>query len=68
MSKEEDIIIRGDKSARIIEAISSRYGKSLDEATDIYYNSSYCNLIEEGVADLHCRNERYLASIVVEDF
>ena len=36
----------------------------LNEATDIYYNSETANLIEEGVADLHCRSDKYLAEEV----
>jgi hypothetical protein len=36
----------------------------LEEATDIYYNSETANLIEEGVADLHCRSDKYLAEEV----
>ncbi|MBQ5467173.1 MAG: DUF3791 domain-containing protein [Muribaculaceae bacterium] len=34
------------------------------EATDIYYNSVTANLIEEGIADLHCRSDKYLANEV----
>ncbi len=37
------------------------YGFSLQEATDIYYNSETANLIEEGIADLHSRSDKYLA-------
>ena len=28
---------------------------------DIYYNSETADMIEEGVADLHCRSDKYLA-------
>ena len=37
---------------------------SLQKATDIYYNSVTANLIEEGIADLHCRSDKYLANEV----
>ena len=33
----------------------------LEKATDIFYNSETSRLIEEGVADLHYRSDRYLA-------
>lgn len=34
---------------------------SLEEAMDIFYNSPLLPLLEEGVADLHCRSDKYLA-------
>lgn len=40
----------------------------LDKATDIYYNSETANLIEEGIADLHCRSDKYLAEEVWREF
>ena len=49
------------KYARIIEAMSQQHNVSLEEAMDIFYNSPLLPLIEEGVADLHCRSDHYLA-------
>jgi hypothetical protein len=44
------------------------YGVSLNDATDIYYGSETANLIEEGVADLHCRSDKYLAEEVWNEY
>ena len=41
--------------------ISELHGVSFEEAMDIFYFSPLLPLIEEGVADLHCRSDRYLA-------
>lgn len=49
------------KYARIINAISEMHSISLDKAMDIFYHSDTSQLIEEGVSDLHCRSDRYLA-------
>ncbi len=49
------------KYARIINEISNMYSVSLEEAMDIFYNSSLLPLLEDGVADLHCRSDKYLA-------
>lgn len=49
------------KYARIIAAISELHGVSLEESMDIFYKSPLLPLIEEGVADLHCRSDHYLA-------
>lgn len=52
------------KFARIISEISKMYNVSLDDAMDMFYNSETMQLMEEGVADLHCRSEKYLAEEV----
>lgn len=52
------------KFARIISEISKMYNVSLDDAMDMFYNSETLQLMEEGVADLHCRSEKYLAEEV----
>lgn len=38
------------------------FGISIKDAADIYYESETAQLIEEKVADLHCRSEKYLAT------
>ncbi len=68
MSEESTTILRGDKCADIIQNISELAGISLEKATDIFYNSETSVLIEEGVADLHCRSSRYLAQCVWEEY
>jgi len=64
MSDESKQTIRSAQCARIIVCISEMHNVTLNEAADIYYNSETANLIEEGVADLHCRSDKYLAEEV----
>ncbi|MBR1550558.1 MAG: DUF3791 domain-containing protein [Bacteroidales bacterium] len=68
MSEESVQVIRGAQCARIIAAISEMFGVSLIEATDIYYCSETSNLIEEGISDLHCRSDKYLAEEVWNEY
>ena len=68
MSEESKQVLRSSQCARIIVCISEMFNVSLDKATDIYYNSETANLIEEGVADLHCRSDKYLASEIWREF
>lgn len=68
MTQESISEIQGEKIAKIIENMSSLYSISLEQAADIYYNSDTSNLIEEGVADLHCRSEKYLAQCVWDEY
>lgn len=67
MTQESITVLQGEKIAKIIENISSLYSISLDQAADIYYNSETSILIEEGVADLHCRSEKYLAQCIWDE-
>lgn len=68
MTEESRTVLRGDKCANIIRSISDIYGVSLIQATDIFYNSETSELIEEGVAGLHCRSDRYLARCVWDEY
>lgn len=68
MIDETSTIFRGDLVAEIIEAISELYGVTLEKATDIYYQSDTSELIDEGIADLHCRSPRYLAQCVWDEY
>ena len=68
MSEDSKLVIRSAKCARIILCISEMYGVSLEEATDIFYNSETSNMIEEEVADLHCRSDKYLAEVVWDEY
>ena len=55
-------ILKSAKCARVIACISDMFHVSLQEATDIYYESETADLIDDGVADLHCRSDKYLAT------
>lgn len=68
MSEESKQVLRSAQCARIIVCISDMFGVSLADATDIYYNSETANLIEEGVADLRCRSDKYLAEEVWSEY
>lgn len=48
------------KYARIIKGIADRLNISLEEAMDGFYHSQTFQLIDKGIADLHCRSDIYL--------
>ena len=66
--EEKRQIILNAKYARIIICISEMGNISYNEATDIFYNSETAEMIEEGIADLHCRSDKYLASLIWEEY
>ncbi|MDE6642474.1 MAG: DUF3791 domain-containing protein [Muribaculaceae bacterium] len=60
--------LRANKVANIILSLSEMNNLSIQDATDIYYKSATSSLIEDGVADLQCRSDKYLASLVWDEF
>lgn len=49
------------KYARIIERFAQKRNISLYEALRMFYNSTTYRLMREGVSDLHCMSDEYLA-------
>ncbi|MDE6651659.1 MAG: DUF3791 domain-containing protein [Paramuribaculum sp.] len=68
MTEESKTVLLAEKISKIISYISELFNLSINEATDIFYNSSTSEMIEEGIADLHCRSEKYLATLVWEEY
>lgn len=57
-------IVLQAKYARIIALLASKENISLDQAMERFYDSDVFRLIQDGVADLHCRSDQYLADEV----
>ncbi|MDE5693146.1 MAG: DUF3791 domain-containing protein [Duncaniella sp.] len=68
MTEESKLAFRANKCANIIKSMCELYGISLQEAADIYYQSDTSELIEDGVADLQCRSDKYLATLIWEEY
>ena len=54
-------ILLQKKYARVIESFAKKQGISLDEALDLFYRSEVYQLMREGVSDMHCMSDLYLA-------
>lgn len=54
-------ILLQKKYARVVEAFAQKAGLTLDAALDFFYRSEIYRLISEGVSDLHCMSDAYLA-------
>lgn len=67
MTEEGKLAFQSGKSANIIKSLCDLYGISLQEATDMYYQSETSELIEDGVGDLQCRSEKYLATLIWDE-
>lgn len=53
------------KYARIIDMLARRLGITREEAMDMFYNSPIFELIDKGVADMHCRSDQYLVDEII---
>ena len=56
------------KYARIIGRFAENTGLSLSTALDLFYRSETYRLISEGVSDLHCMSDDYLAEELAEEY
>ena len=54
-------ILLQKKYSRVIECFSKRQALSLDAALDFFYYSDVYQLMRDGVSDMHCRSDVYLA-------
>lgn len=54
-------ILLQKKYARVIERFAQRQGISLSAALDFFYRSEIYSLIRDGVSDMHCMSDAYLA-------
>ena len=53
------------KYARIVKLFAEQTGLTLEQALDFFYNSQTFDLVSNGVADMHCFSEEYLAEELI---
>ena len=58
---EANPIILQQKYARIVQLFAKKAGYSYEKALGMFYDSKTFELISEGVADMHCLSDEYLA-------
>lgn len=58
---EANITLMRMMYAKVIKAFAELTCMPVQRAARLFYNSKLFELISEGVADLHCRSEYYLA-------
>ncbi|MDR2132635.1 MAG: DUF3791 domain-containing protein [Clostridiales Family XIII bacterium] len=51
----------GHKCDHVINAYAELAGIPLREAFDVFYKSNLYTEIREGISDMHCRSDAYLA-------
>lgn len=56
------------KYARIVPIFAAHTGITLEDALDFFYTSSIYQMMNEGLVDMHCRSDGYLANLVKEEW
>ena len=56
------------KHCRVIECFAKQQGLSLDAALDFFYHSQVYQLIRDGVSDMHCMSDAYLAEELEQEY
>lgn len=53
---------------RVIVLFAEKANISLNDALDFFYHSVEYKLLRDGVSDLHCMSDDYLAEDLLEEF
>ena len=61
-------ILLQKKYSRVIECFAKQQGLSLDAALDFFYHSLVYQLIRDGVSDMHCMSDVYLADELEQEY
>ena len=61
-------ILLQKKYSRVIECFAGRQGISLDAALDFFYHSQVYRLIRDGISDMHCMSDVYLAEELEQEY
>ncbi|MBQ6237022.1 MAG: DUF3791 domain-containing protein [Bacteroidales bacterium] len=56
------------KMARIVKLWAERTGMTYEEAMGKFYESKTCELISDGVADMHCMSDDYLVDELMIEY
>lgn len=61
-------ILLQKKYARVIECFANKVEFSLDSALDFFYSSEVYKLVRDGVSDMHCMSDEYLADELMIEY
>ena len=56
------------KYARVVAMFAAQQNISMEEALDFFYHSETYQELREGIADLHCRSDQYVADELIAEY
>ena len=61
-------ILLQKKYSRIVELFAVKAGITISRALDFFYRSELYQLVREGVSDMHCMSDDYLADDLLTEY
>lgn len=61
-------ILLQKKYSRVIERFAKKQGLSLDAALNFFYHSEVYQLMRDGISDMHCMSDAYLADELEQEY
>lgn len=61
-------ILLQKKYVRIVDKFAQKSNLTLDAALDFFYQSILYTLMHEGVSDMHCMSDDYLADELIDEY
>ena len=61
-------ILLQKKYSRVIGRFAKQQGISLDVALELFYHSEVYQLMRDGVSDMHCMSDEYLAEELGQEY
>jgi len=61
-------ILLQKKYSRVIECFAGQQGLSLDAALGFFYHSEVYLLMRDGISDMHCMSDAYLAEELKQEY
>ena len=65
---EADKTLLQMKYSRVIALFAAQQGLSMEDALDFFYHSETYQELREGIADLHCRSDQYVADELAMEY
>lgn len=56
------------KYARVVSLFAKQAGITLSDALTFFYHSDLYRLVKNGVSDMHCMSDAYLAEDLLEEY
>ena len=65
---EADKTLLQMKYSRVVAMFAEQQGISVEDALDFFYHSETYQELREGIADLHCRSDQYVADELTAEY
>ena len=65
---EADKTLLQMKYSRVVALFAAQQNLSVEDALDFFYHSETYQELREGIADLHCRSDQYVADELAAEY